>query len=267
MMRELANHVSEALKVDYVKVIYHDGSKPKEEVRPRSSTDLRSLSLQSSDGRVLPASGSQGIRDTLNSLKRLPYEIIASIAGAETGVPLNDILAERLGLLGNGTQQSQARRDKYLMGETVRSAGEEIELRVGFFFLSFPSHETDRSASPRCATGLRAVKQKLATKWSDIQEFLDVWKPNPFKVVVKPVNSAGRMEMKATITMEKPLIRRPLSPHRPLLSGSDDVFKCTSMDELKAAFGCIMGKINGLGLENKAVLVQEYLDGIEYGEA
>jgi biotin carboxylase len=45
------------------------------------------------------------------------------LAGAETGVPLTDALAERLGLPGNGTPLSRARRDKHAMGEAVRAAG------------------------------------------------------------------------------------------------------------------------------------------------
>jgi biotin carboxylase len=47
-------------------------------------------------------------------------------------------------------------------------------------------------------------------------------------------------------------------------AGSDDVTLCLSIEEVQAAFGNIMGKINGLGIVNKAVLVQEYLEGTEY---
>ena len=37
-----------------------------------------------------------------------------------------------------------------------------------------------------------------------------------------------------------------------------------SLEEVQRAYGSIMGKINGLGLENQYVLVQEFLDGTEY---
>ena len=81
------------------------------------------------------------------------------------------------------------------------------------------------------------MKPCKATKWSQVVEFIENdLKPQPFQVVVKPVESAG----------------------------SDDVTLCTSMDHVKQAFGNIQGKINGLGLENKATLVQEYLHGTEY---
>ena len=36
------------------------------------------------------------------------------------------------------------------------------------------------------AAGLRAVKQKIATTWTEVQEFLRDWKPDPYKVIVKP---------------------------------------------------------------------------------
>ncbi|WP_329269238.1 ATP-grasp domain-containing protein [Streptomyces sp. NBC_01451] len=51
------------------------------------------------------------------------YEPIAVIAGQEPGVPLADLLSERLGVATNGTARSAARRDKFTMIETVRAAG------------------------------------------------------------------------------------------------------------------------------------------------
>lgn len=47
-------------------------------------------------------------------------------------------------------------------------------------------------------------------------------------------------------------------------AGSDDVFLCRSLDEAEVAFNRILGKTNGLGLRNEAVLVQEFLVGKEY---
>jgi len=69
-----------------------------------------------------------------------------------------------------------------------------------------------------------------------VAEFLEDWKPDPFVAVVKPIESAG----------------------------SDDVFKCTSVAEVKAAFDKINGSTNLLGAANEGVLVQEFLDGTEY---
>ncbi|UFR06934.1 ATP-grasp domain-containing protein [Streptomyces sp. Go40/10] len=48
---------------------------------------------------------------------------VAVLAGGETGVELADALSELLGLPTNGTSLSAARRNKYLMIETVRQAG------------------------------------------------------------------------------------------------------------------------------------------------
>jgi len=144
--------------------------------------------------------------ETAKKLKALPWPIVAVMAGAETGVEVADRLATRCHVLNNGEKLSTARRNKYLMGETVRAAG------------------------------IRAVQQQRATEWSDIEQFLADWNPDPFCVVVKPIQSAG----------------------------SDDVFKCESVEEVRAAFDKINGAINGLGLVNEGVLVQEFLDGTEY---
>ena len=61
--------------------------------------------------------------------------------------------------------------------------------------------------------------------WGEIQEWISNWQPDPFKIIVKPMDSAG----------------------------SDDVTLCRSIDEVKAAFGNIMGKVNGLGIVNKVL--------------
>jgi hypothetical protein len=49
-------------------------------------------------------------------IRECARDIVASIAGAETGVKLNDRLSQRLGLRTNGVRGSEARRNKYLMG-------------------------------------------------------------------------------------------------------------------------------------------------------
>lgn len=133
-------------------------------------------------------------------------KLVGVLAGAETGVEAADELSERLGLRSNGTKFSEARRNKYVMGEAVRSAG------------------------------LRAVKQLRSASWLEIDSFIKDWRPEPFKVIVKPMDSAG----------------------------SDDVTLCRSLAEVQAAFGNIIGKVNGLGIVNRELLVQEYLEGDEY---
>lgn len=146
------------------------------------------------------------VNEIIKGVQALGFPVIAVLAGAETGVELADQLSERMGLTTNGTALSEARRNKYVMGETIRAAG------------------------------VRAVKQLRATTWGEIDGWIKEWNPSPFKVIVKPMDSAG----------------------------SDDVTLCQSHKEVQDAFGNIMGKINGLGLVNKAVLVQEYLEGQEY---
>ncbi|MEV7803584.1 ATP-grasp domain-containing protein [Microbispora sp. NPDC088329] len=62
--------------------------------------------------------------DVEGTLARLrPYAPVCVAAGQEPGVPLADVLSERLGLTTNGTALSQARRDKYRMIEVLREAG------------------------------------------------------------------------------------------------------------------------------------------------
>ncbi|CAI5705883.1 hypothetical protein KXD40_009532 [Peronospora effusa] len=164
------------------------------------------------DGEVEREDEDQALEDTAAAVRHVKnVDIIGIFAGAETGVLLADKLSEHFKLTTNGTKGSAARRNKYLMGEKVRAAG------------------------------IRAVAQVQATKWSQVDSFVNdslvpMLQGGDFKVIVKPVDSAG----------------------------SDDVMLCQSMDEVRLAFGNIQGKINGLGLENQATLVQEYLDGIEY---
>jgi biotin carboxylase len=59
--------------------------------------------------------------ETVARLRELGATFV--LAGAEPGVPLTDALGERLGLPTNGTALSDARRDKFAMGEALRRAG------------------------------------------------------------------------------------------------------------------------------------------------
>ena len=97
--------------------------------------------------------------DAADELRKLPFRLTALMAGAETGVLAADELSTRLNLRGNGVALSKARRNKFLMGERVRS------------------------------TGTRAVAQKIVKNLEEAKEFLDAYKK--FPVVVKPLESAG----------------------------------------------------------------------------
>jgi len=94
------------------------------------------------------AEHSAAIQSVIQQIRAVGLPIVAIFAGAETGVELADELSEIMGLRTNGTAQSDARRNKYVMGETVRAAG------------------------------LRAVKQLRASVWADIDAFLTEWKPS-----------------------------------------------------------------------------------------
>eukprot|EP00903_Cladosiphon_okamuranus_P016162 g14915.t1 len=104
----------------------------------------------------------QAIQQTMQSLVDLPHPMIAIMPGAETGVDLADKLAARLGTRNNGEEFTEARRNKYLMGEQVRSCG------------------------------VRAARQSMARSAAEVKAFLDDWNPpSPWKAVVKPLDSAG----------------------------------------------------------------------------
>ncbi|MFD6972557.1 ATP-grasp domain-containing protein [Streptomyces sp. NPDC059949] len=110
---------------------------------------------------------------------------LAVISGGEVGVELADLLAERLGLPGNGTALSAARRDKHLMVETVRAAG------------------------------LRAARQLRAT---DADELAAWHRELGGRVVVKPPRSAGSQGVSFCDTPEES-VAAFLS-----LADADDVF-------------------------------------------
>lgn len=145
----------------------------------------------------------QNVSIMVERLQSFSGKCIAVIAGAECGVELADQLSELLELRSNGTISSFARRNKFEMGEGVRSAG------------------------------LRAANQLKSNSWTDLSKWITDWNPVPFKVIIKPCDSAG----------------------------SDNVTLCNSLAETKLAFENIIGKVNGLGIVNDYVLAQEYLEG------
>lgn len=86
------------------------------------------------------------------------YNPVAVVPGGEVGVEFADRLSETLGLPSNGTALSRARRDKYLMIETIKKAG------------------------------LRGASQLLVTS----SEQLAAWhRQVGSRVVIKPIQSAG----------------------------------------------------------------------------
>jgi biotin carboxylase len=96
------------------------------------------------------------VETTVAELARLG--VVAVLAGQEPGVPLADLLSERLGLATNGSALSVARRDKHAMIEAVDAAG------------------------LRCARQLRTADADDAVAWAREQDF---------PVVVKPLSSAS----------------------------------------------------------------------------
>merc|ERR1719436_186012 len=105
--------------------------------------------------------------------------VVACIVGAETGVTLADHLSAELKVRTNGIFPTGDRRNKSVQQRAVKAAG------------------------------LRAVREALGTKWSDVEAFVD---KEPFPIVVKPVESAG----------------------------SDGVKLCKSKEEAKAHFELLM---------------------------
>ncbi|OAH10935.1 ATP-grasp domain-containing protein [Streptomyces jeddahensis] len=113
------------------------------------------------------------------------FDPVAVISGGEIGVEFADLLAERLGLPGNGTALSAARRDKHLMVEAVRAAG------------------------------LRAARQLRAT---DAEELAAFHRGIGGRVVVKPPRSAGSQGVFFCDTPEESVAAFQA------LVGADDVF-------------------------------------------
>lgn len=91
------------------------------------------------------------------------YRPIAVLAGQEPGVRLADDLAERLGLPGNGTELSAARRDKYEMIEALRRAG------------------------VRCAEQGKFDHPEAAVAWAE--------RLGDYPVVVKPLAGSGSVDV------------------------------------------------------------------------
>ncbi len=101
------------------------------------------------------------IDETLSQLQK--YNILCVIPGNETGVELADQLSEKMGLLSNGTRLSAARRDKFVMIETLKKAG------------------------------LKTVQHIQSDKAEEILAWAR--KLNKWPVVIKPLKSAGNEQV------------------------------------------------------------------------
>ncbi|MFJ5451630.1 ATP-grasp domain-containing protein [Pectobacterium jejuense] len=100
----------------------------------------------------LPYAGSETIKQLEN------YDIIAVVAGSETGIELADRLAEMLGLPGNKTPSSPSRRNKYLMQESLRNSN----------LSHIPTHRlTDPTEAVQHAADLLKTYNKLVLKPAD----------------------------------------------------------------------------------------------------
>ncbi|MGW1617791.1 ATP-grasp domain-containing protein [Streptomyces sp. NPDC002172] len=137
---------------------------------------------------------------------------VAVLAGQEPGVPLADMLSERLGLATNGTALSTARRDKYEMIETLRAAG------------------------IRCADQFKTDDPDAAAAWAV--------RHGRTPVVVKPLSSASSDNVYICRTAEEvaDAARRVLASHsmfaerntevlvQEFLSGREYAVDCVSAD-------------------------------------
>jgi predicted ATP-grasp superfamily ATP-dependent carboligase len=160
-------------------------------------------------------------------------------------------LAALAGLVPEGLQLSFAAvigfdKDVAVMAEQISSVGEgpvlgvlagtETGVELADKLSEFLGLRTNGSALSEARRNKYVIQQLKATTWNKISKFIDEWQPEPFKVIVKPMDSAG----------------------------SDGVTLCHSMEDVQAAFMKLIGKVNGLGLTNRELLVQEYLEGQEY---
>lgn len=109
--------------------------------------------------------------EILNQLQE--YDVIAVIAGCETGIELADHLAELLDLPGNDTGTSRSRRNKYLMQECLKNSA----------INHIPTH--------------RLTTLKDATQYAS--ELFKKYR----KLVLKPVDSAGTDSVFVCKTVEE----------------------------------------------------------------
>lgn len=200
VMKDLIKHIPQEITDDFAAIIFHDGGNKDHDAAFEATIDAL-----------------QCVQDV---------EIIGVLAGAETGVMLADRASERLGLTSNGSSGSDARRNKYLMGEKVRAAG------------------------------LRAVKQCCATKWSQIVDFIENdLKPVRFQVIVKPVESAGSDDVTLCKSMEE--VKRAFGNIQGKINGLGLENTSTLVQEFLVGTEYVVDTVSRNG-EHKIIAVWEY---------
>ncbi|HEV2378153.1 MAG TPA: ATP-grasp domain-containing protein [Streptosporangiaceae bacterium] len=117
--------------------------------------------------------------------------------------------------------------------ELADQLSEQLGLRTNGTALSPARRDKYRMMETIRAAGVPAARQLLGTNWETIAQW---YAQVGGRVVLKPLKSAG----------------------------NDGVSFCDSLDELAEAYHAVVGKNSALNLYNEAVVVQEYLPGVEY---
>ncbi len=141
--------------------------------------------------------------------------VTAVIAGSEMGVELADQLSEKMGLRTNGTRLSAARRNKFVMQETIKA----------FKTARYPD-------------GVPGIRQRLVKTVDEFRAWHRQENEGNFPVVIKPYLSAG----------------------------TDGLYICENEEQVEQALKTLVGKMSFLGVENDALLAQEYLNNGTFEE-
>ncbi|UMM63049.1 ATP-grasp domain-containing protein [Aristophania vespae] len=142
--------------------------------------------------------------DTVKELKK--YDIIAVIAGCETGIELADNLAELLHLAGNETKSSSTRRNKYLMQECLKN------------------------------NNINYIPTYKITNINEATDYASKLLKNYNKLILKPVDSGG----------------------------TDSVFVCSTIEDVKNYSKNLFETRNQLNLKNEVIILQPLIEGEEY---
>lgn len=146
-----------------------------------------------------------GLVQLVQTLKMLPYQVMAVLPGSEPGVELANLLSNALGLsTTNPVQSLAARTDKAEMQEALKRN-------------KIPSAKQFKSGE---------LSQLL--NWAECE---DQW-----PLVAKPVGGAG----------------------------SEGIFFCKDLDDIRAAHQHIVGNRSATGALNSEMALQEFLSGDEY---
>jgi hypothetical protein len=177
---------------------------------PRCNSDVAEIYQNITYNSLLP-NDTLATEEICPKLLSLGFPIAAVIATFDPAVYLADRLAACVGARGNPSTGAlaKARRDKWVMSEAVRKAG------------------------------LRSVKEKLVSTWSDAKEHLESLNP--------PLSEANPVFFK-------------------VLQGSSSMGDqiVYSLEQAKHIFGSELGVTSYFGDKITMILIQEYLRGKEY---